>query len=182
MEQRLARLDPDAWEQLIAKALPEVCRKDKRRRWSQLWNYLNEVLGYVLLADRGYTKIRFLDREDEKTPDLLGESEISRAIVEVKTVNPSEDDIDHLNAWPPIARDMGCGLTGKFKEKLEKTVDGARTQLRGYGEPTDKRIVFLVISLDSGFKFIEQNYAELREFIVTHQKPDVELVYQVKIS
>src|SRR6266581_2423326 len=61
VEQRFARLDPDAWEQLAAKALPEVCRKDARRGWSQLWNYLNEALGYVLLADRGYAKIRFVD-------------------------------------------------------------------------------------------------------------------------
>jgi hypothetical protein len=179
VEQHLQRLDNEAWEQLVAKALPEVCRRDPRRGWSQLWSVLHEAMGYALLADRGYTNIRFVDRGDEKTPDLLGESPTSRAIVEVKTVNCSDEDIDRLNSWPPIALDMGSGLSLKFKEKLEKTIDVARTQLRQYGEPTDKRVILVVVSLDSNYKFIGQNYAELREFVAAQQCADVELVHQV---
>ena len=74
---------------------------------------------------------------------------------------------------------LGTGLSVKFKEKLEKTVDAAREQLRQFGDPNDKRIVLLVISLDSGYKFSAQNYSELKEFVASNQAPDVELVDQV---
>jgi len=175
----LGRLDAEAWEQLVTKALPEVCKRGPLRGWEQLWNYLNEALGYVLLADRGYTKIRFVDPEDQKTPDLLGESEMSRAIVEVKTINCSEEDVGKNKTGPPMWQQLGTGLSVKFKEKLEKTVDAAREQLRQFGDPNDKRIVLLVISLDSGYKFSAQNYSELKEFVASNQAPDVELVDQV---
>jgi len=35
-EERLARLDDAAWEQLLLKTLPYVCEKDSRRGWAQV--------------------------------------------------------------------------------------------------------------------------------------------------
>jgi hypothetical protein len=175
----LGRLDADAWEQLVTKALPEVCRKDSLRHWSQFWNYLSEALGYVLLADRGYTKIRFIDQEKGETPDLLGESGVSRGIVEVKTVNPSEVDVRTDRPGPPILLELDHGLSDKLKGKLEKTLDAARAQLRQFGEPADKRIALLVVNLDRTYKFGVQNYSEIKEFVASHQAADVELVHQV---
>lgn len=46
----------------------------------------------MLLADRGYSRIHFIPPQKHITPDLVGESPASRAIVEVKTINRSDDD------------------------------------------------------------------------------------------
>src|SRR5207248_7493577 len=102
--------------------------------------HLYEALGYVLLAKRGYTKIRFIERESSRTPDLIGEAESARALVEVKTVNSSAGDLHFGNVWPPVVRDVGYGLSEKFKGKLDRTIQrAALNQLQLYGEPTDKR-------------------------------------------
>jgi hypothetical protein len=178
-EERLARLDDAVWEQLLLKALPHVCEKDTRRGWAQLWNHLNESLGYVLLADRGYRKIQFIDCGDGTTPDLLGETGTERVLVEVKTVNNSECDIDLLKNPVPVARDVIVGIGEPFKQKLRMTINDARVQLCQYGAPTDKRIVFLVIHCDSDFKFVGQNYKEIGEFVASCQTSQIEVAHQI---
>jgi hypothetical protein len=178
-EERLARLDDASWKQLLLKTLPYVCEKDSRRGWAQVFNHLNESLGYVLLADRGYSHIEFLDRGDDTTPDLLGKTVTERTLVEVKTVNNSEFDIDLMSNRVPVARDVMVGINERFKHKLRMTIDGAKDQLLRYGEPTDKRITFLVIHCDSDFKFVGQNYKEIGEFVASCQTAEVEVAHQI---
>jgi len=178
-EQRLQRLDAGAWEQLLIKCLPYVCRKDRRRGWEQLWNHLNEALGYALLAERGYSKIQFIDRGDEGTPDLTGAIESVSEFVEVKTVNCSDEDINRRNEWPPVARDVGYGLPPKFSAKVLKTIDESRNQLLRHAEPADVRIILLVVSFDSDFKFVGENYRQLQELVAANRSSEVELVLQI---
>ena len=97
-EGNLARLDSDAWEHLIKKVLPYSCNKRTDRGWEEFWDHLNESRGYVLLEDRGYERVCFIKPEESKKgqnyefADLIGESSASRAILEVKTINRSDDD------------------------------------------------------------------------------------------
>jgi hypothetical protein len=104
---------------LPQRTLPHVCEKDVRRGWVQLWNHLNESLGCVFLADRGYRSIQFIDCGDGTTPDLLGQTETEGAVVEVKTVNNLECDIDLLKNSAPVARHVVVGVD----ERLSKTSD-----------------------------------------------------------
>src|SRR5438128_2208624 len=69
-EENLEHLDTTTWEQLVAKAAPYVCFKDERRKWSKLWETLNEAFGCFLLLERGYPTIRFIDTGSKKSPDL----------------------------------------------------------------------------------------------------------------
>jgi hypothetical protein len=94
LEEKLAQLDPTAWEDLKSKLLSHSSSKQKSEKRKQFWELLNEVRGYVLLAGRGYSKIKFIPsahKISEKRADLLAESP-TRAILEVKTINRSDDD------------------------------------------------------------------------------------------
>jgi hypothetical protein len=104
---------------IAAKDTTTRLREDVRRGWVQLWNHLNESLGCVFLADRGYRSIQFIDCGDGTTPDLLGQTETEGAVVEVKTVNNLECDIDLLKNSAPVARHVVVGVD----ERLSKTSD-----------------------------------------------------------
>jgi hypothetical protein len=101
LEGILIQLDSDAWEQLVNKVLPETCNKDKNYGWRQFWNLLNEAYGYALLKSRGCAKIEFIPEpkptkkgKTEKFADLRGNSPTSLAILDVKTINLSDDEIE----------------------------------------------------------------------------------------
>lgn len=100
IENILAQLDSVAWEELIKKVLPFSCDKDKIYGWRQFYNHLNEARGYVLLKNRGYSQISFVQTSSSrhgpvsKCADLVGLSPTSRAILDVKTINVSDDEIE----------------------------------------------------------------------------------------
>jgi len=99
-DQILTQLDSNAWEDLIVKVLPYSYSKDKSRGWLQFWNHLNESRGYVLLKKRGYSDVKFIPPEktvkgkNEQFADLEGKSLVSRAILDVKTINLSDAEIE----------------------------------------------------------------------------------------
>src|SRR5207247_1070985 len=141
MEKRLQQLDSSAWQQLIKKCVPFVTSCSRRRGHHQLINHLEEARGYALLVRRGYAGIGFIECGKRGSPDLLAESEMCNAVLEVKCVNNSDEHIDWLAAWPPQVRDVVHGLSAKFKQKLIAAVEEAREQLEAFGGPVDKKIV-----------------------------------------
>ena len=106
VEGNLALIEVPQWEKLAEKVLPDVCNQQESRGWEQFWNYLNESLGYILLAKRGYSNIRFIDSGEEKAPDIEGEFQASWAFVEVKTINRSEADVSRPKPGPPPVVDI----------------------------------------------------------------------------
>lgn len=93
IEANLSRLDSKAWKDLIEKLLRYSCSKRGSIERGQFWNHLNEVRGYLLLAERGYSEIDFIPETDEERADLVGKFP-KRVILEVKTINRSDDDIE----------------------------------------------------------------------------------------
>ena len=90
----LSRLAPKAWKDLIEKkVLQYSCSKRGSIKRRQFWNHLNEVSGYLLLAERGYSEIDFIPETDAERADLVGNFP-KRVILEVKTINRSNDDIE----------------------------------------------------------------------------------------
>lgn len=112
---KLARLDSVAWEHLIKKVLPYSCSKRNDRGWQQFWDHLNESRGYVLLADRSYSKIRFIECGNGQSAELVGESPDSRAILEVKTINRSDDDLKRNDPTFWVGK---SGRAGDIKDLL----------------------------------------------------------------
>jgi len=97
IEANLSRLDSKAWKDLIEKVLSYSCSKRGSIKRGQFWNHLNEVRGYVLLANRGYSEIEFLKPKIIKKGQTPEFADIiagfpTRAILEVKTINRSDDD------------------------------------------------------------------------------------------
>lgn len=180
LERTLERLSPEAWGKLANKALQYVTQRCPHRNWGQLFDHLNEACGYALLTDRGYSDIQFIDTGDGKSPDLLGRVPSSTAIVEVKSINCSDDELKRGVTWPPRFCRPACGLPDGLMNKLRSEINDAREQLEAFCGLVDKRIALLIISFDTDRMFVAENYAELEEFILRQQRPDLEIVHQVK--
>jgi hypothetical protein len=182
LEEALEKLDSKAWEKLIGKALNYVTEKSPRRGYAQLFNHLNEARGYALLADRGYDEISFIDCENEnrRSPDLFGKSQNSKAILEVKTINESEKDIN-LKLEDSLQSRSATRLSKEFENKLHATIEEAKEQLDAFAYPDsiDKRIIFLVVRFDLDNWVADHNFIVLRELVEAIQIPGLEVVHEV---
>ncbi len=171
LEKALECLTLEAWSHLVEKALPWVNQRHPCRQWSQLFNHLYEAFGYEWLSKQGYTEIRFMprrDKESKRTADLLGKSATSTAILEVKTINCSELEIDMHEMSPPPVIDLAQGLPSGFKNKFLDDVRNAREQMEKVDEPTDRQIALVVIRMDCGFWLCDSIYREIDELASTH--------------
>jgi hypothetical protein len=169
-EKRLARLDTAAWGNLRDKAVPYVSVDDPVRSYQQLWSTLDEARGYVLLADQGYDRIEFIEPDNSKergkqSPDLIGFKFGSVAIVEVKTINESGNNLAADVPWRKEAVVVPKQLSEEFKRKILSTIDQAKNQLLSFPRQTDRKIVLLVIRFDYGLKTGGHLYGELERFI-----------------
>ncbi len=57
LSNELNRLDDKAWEFLKNELKPELCNKNPKRGWTQLFNKLNEARGYGYLLSKGLCKV-----------------------------------------------------------------------------------------------------------------------------
>ncbi len=179
LENALERLDSEAWKQLKEKALPLVTQKHPRRQWSQLFNHLYEAFGYEWLSKQGYTDIEFVARHDKqakRTPELFGKSSTSKAILEVKTINCSEQEIHRRKVFPPPVLDLTQGLSEGFKNKFLDDIRNAREQLEKFDVPTDRKIVLIVIRTDIEFWCSEKICREIDEMALKLCAPGFEVV------
>jgi hypothetical protein len=178
-EKRLARLDSESWKILREKAVPYVSVDDSVRRYQQLWNILDEARGYVFLADQGYERIAFIKPDKGKkggkrSPDLIGYKTGSTAVLEVKTINESCENLAATALWRTEAVTVRPDLAEEFKRKVIATVKQATCQLKSYPHQTNRKIVLLVIRFDYGQKTGGHLYAELSNFVAA-QSADSEV-------
>jgi hypothetical protein len=149
-EKELQKLSAIAWTEFKPKALMYVCVTQKRRGRNQLFECFNEVKGYISLSSK-YDDIRFIKEISTKTPDLIASSKTSSALMEVKTINESEQELDYLGT-PLDNRDALKGehtLSESLKKKVSIKISEAKKQLLRYTARTvHERIIFLVIRLD----------------------------------
>ena len=180
LEKALERLDKAAWLQLVAKALPWINQKHLARQWSQLFNHLFEAFGYEWLSKNGYTNIKFVecsDKRAQRTPELIGKSETSTAILEVKTINRSDDEIRRLGVFPAPVFNLGqSSLSEGFKNKFLEDIRNAKAQLEKFDEPNDKKIVLIVIRPDCEFWLRSEIYGEIEKLAAAQQTSDFEVV------
>jgi hypothetical protein len=187
-EEQFARLDSESWKTLRNKALPYVSLDDPLRNYQQLWSTLDEARGYVFLADQGYEQIEFIEPDKRKkggqqSPDLVGYKVGSTAILEVKTVNESNENLDPNAAWRHEAIQVRSDLSPEFKGKLVSTIGQARNQLNSYPHPSNRKIVLLVVRLDDGEKTGGHLYNELGSFIASQPVQNgVEVYHQATLG
>jgi hypothetical protein len=187
-EKRLARLDLASWKILRDKTMPFVSADDPLRSYQQLWNMLDEARGYVFLADQGYNRIEFIEIDKSKkggkrTPDLIGFKIGSSALLEVKTINESGDNLSPNAPWRKEAVVVPQQLSEEFKRKAISTIEQATGQLLSFPGQTDRKIVLLVVRFNFGQKTAGHLYAELESFI-SSITPDsgIEIYHQPTLS
>jgi hypothetical protein len=146
-EERFSILDSESRLNIIERAAPLGTQRDvtKNRHWTALFETLNEIKGYIYLRDLGYRKVRFIPRDSRRTPDLHGSAPFGDALLEVKTVNMSDENLATFG----VVQEAYDGLPEGLKRKLESDYANACQQLRSFAvrEPT-RRICAFYISID----------------------------------
>ncbi|MGA9450629.1 MAG: hypothetical protein WBW41_04705 [Verrucomicrobiia bacterium] len=181
LENALAKLDAAAWEKLRKKTLSYITKDSSLRGYHQLFNGLNEARGCIYLAEQGYDQICFIEEEPpRKLPDLLAKRLGSVAILEVKSVNPSEEDINQQVIRERETIKVDPRLTEKFKTRIKRSIRDAREQLDAYPYSTDRKIVFLIIQMEFTQSTCGESYIELNNFIAGQNAGGIEVIHQAR--
>ena len=170
-EARFARLDSQSRCNIIKRAAPLVTRRDndKGRHWTALFETLNEIKGYNYLQDLGYITIYFIPTTNShRTPDLHGKASFGNALLEVKTVNISDNDILRFGELQK-GQD---GLPDGLKNKLKFDYTSACKQLNSYSIPEPaRRICYFDITIDFEVVLgVPKNKQALCSFFVSIKK------------
>lgn len=158
-ERVLQGLDDQAWEHLKKEAAPHLASRDKKGRgWQQLFDILNEARAYNYLRSIGCTRVRFIPRSRERSPDLEGAHASDRVLCEVKTINTSDEEIA-ARRGPPKARSLPINVTPGFLKKLRSTVEAAKQQMLDY-DPNGGAVhlVYLNVLFDDFFAERKEAY------------------------
>ena len=108
-ENELSGLDADQWDFLKDKIRPRLTSRDERRGWSQFFETLNEVRGYVYLKRIGCSGIRFIPSESgKKTPDLGAELiRTQKAMLHYGATTPTKTPHPARSARHPLPLERG---------------------------------------------------------------------------
>ncbi len=190
LEEELGQLDDEAWQELKQEASKWVTVRGNLRGYQQLFNILSEVKGYLYLKSEGY-EVRFIPREKGQTPDLYGygRSGSSGVLMEIKTVNISDDELRWVEANSEIGADgirhptvgeVRTGLGDSLTSKILDTINTARDQLTSYPcTCAQRKIVYLIINPDLLLALDSRNIDELRAFLEEQGNNQVEIKYCV---
>lgn len=147
LEHELQKVDQDAWEILKQKTI-NYFTKITSRGWQQLFEALNEAKGYVHLASAGCSSIIFIPEANIKTPDIEAQNGQNKYLLEVKTINISEQEA--LNRQEKMRdHDVQYKLGDVFLQKIDRVIEKASFQLQNYKIGKNyERIVLLVVNFD----------------------------------
>src|ERR1039457_797367 len=175
----LEELDAEAWEQLKKEAAPRLTKRDKMGRgWGQLFDILNEARAYRYLRSIGCTVVRFIPRSHTRTPDLEGVLGQDHVLCEVKTINPSDGEVE-VRIGPPRVRSLPLGITPEFLRKLLATVESAQRQMQVYDPCGSAAIhfVYLNVNFDDFFAECKEAYfQQIDAYLETAQVSGILLV------
>jgi hypothetical protein len=150
LEKELQKLSANAWTEFKPKALKYVCVTHHRRDHNALFECFNEVKGYISLSSK-YEDIHFIPESSTKTPDLIASSKTSSALMEVKTINESDQELDYfdipLEERDPLTAEHA--VSESLRAKVSSAISEAEKQLLGDTAHTvHERIIYLVVRLD----------------------------------
>ena len=160
LERELKGLDPNAWAALKTEALPYLTRKDSNGRgWQQLFDILNQARAYTYLTGIGCSNVRFVPRSSSETPDLEGMLNGQRVLCEVKTINPSAEEVRARQS--PAARDLKDYLEDGFFRKFQSDINKAKKQMSAYDSINQARwIVYFNLIFDDFFEKCKEEYCQ----------------------
>lgn len=178
LETELQLLDSDAWTYLKAEAIPYLTRRDPNRGWEQLFNILNQAKAYNFLVRQNHDGVRFIQRANEKTPDLTGRKGAARVLCEVKTVNISKDEAGYRASGQ--ARGVTLTLPQGIFNKLKSDMDTATEQMCAY-DATASRKLYCIVNFDDHLHEYADDYrAQLEAYVRNNGDESLEVVFDIK--
>ena len=175
-EASVQELHPTAWEQFKSKARRYVHKTDKWEYHKQLFECFHEGYGYIHLKQDGYVEIQFIEEQPKiPTPDLRGSRDASVVLMEVKTVNESDEQKNYFQipAADRNAKPAQYDISDAFRKKLCGSIENARHQLISYQQETvHRRIIYLVIRPDFNVH-VEQ---KIEAFCMEQSDAEVEII------
>lgn len=178
LEQLLSMLDAESRHQLFERAAPLVTERHSTegRGWTRLFETLNESKGYSRLLSLGYSNVRFLPRESHSTPDVHGQASFGDGLLEVKTVNMSDEAIRLRGTL----QEAHFGLPDGLKHKLATDYATACKQLHSVQlrRPT-RRICYFCISVDLKMWLDHSNKQGLYDYLASVEG-DCEIFYELQ--
>jgi hypothetical protein len=185
IERDLQGLDQVAWNHLKKDVKPLLEKKHCTRGWQGLFDKLNQAKAYNHLVSIRCTNVRFVPESKQprqKTPDLEGTRGVQRVLCEVKTVNPSEEEVEDRNLELSVRNPQDL-LNEKFFAKLTSILDRARAQLAACdSQEITKKLIFIVLNYDDRLHEYAENYSrQLGEFLEKSKVRDSEIVLYAKL-
>ena len=184
LEKDLEVLDDIAWQSLKQKILKDnyLTIRDDLRGWYQLFNAFSEAKGYLFLKSENCTEIYFIPKVNTRTPDLCGKYKDKKILLEVKTVNRSNNNLfwikenSNFNSGHMTAREVENGMSDFLKNKIISSIISAKRQLCEYAcIGVIRKIVYLVITLDNTTALDSRNIKECEVFIDKQGDDQVEV-------
>jgi len=189
LEVELEQLEDIAWQELKQKTLNYVAVKNERRAWSQLFDILDETKGYHYLKSEGCKKIHFIPEcKGSKTPDIRAQCGRYIALLDVKTINVSDEEINYLrynreHRDNPRLREPGLeSIKQRIRRRIKDAVEQGRKQLFEYAErwcPADspkRMIIYIIIHLDAKHCWTPQDIDNLKTYVSelqVHEKIEI---------
>jgi hypothetical protein len=166
VERHLGDVDEGQWKLLLPKVVKKFKSRDQYRGWHQAFDALQEGIACSFLKRDGFSDIEFLPRrKNRKTPDLIATRGRVQVAIEVKSINPSADEVNARKSG--TARPSGVPLNEKFLQKLQSTLEKAAQQLAA--QECDERVIFLFIEFDDlSNEYVANDLAQITSWLGTH--------------
>jgi hypothetical protein len=181
LEMDLQRLDLRAWQYLKLKLRPLLYTKDEKRGWRALFDIFNGARAYRYLVSLQCNDIVFIpEAAGTKTPDLEGKLGSMRVLCEVKTISPSDDEVNARNHFGVrrISRQLGQGFFNKLTCDLQR----AKDQMDAYcSDALCKKITYIVIDFDDiHHEYADDYRSQIDAYVATNPIPGQEVFFDIK--
>ncbi|MCH8272287.1 MAG: hypothetical protein IIB41_03425 [Candidatus Marinimicrobia bacterium] len=192
-EKRLSKLSNENFEVFKNKIINQGNPDHKGLRDYPAMNCIrNELYGWEFLEKEDYKNIEFIQDSDiagNKSPDFRArKNREPDVLLEVKTIFPSDKDMEGLKKlWenPNTIQwlNSSVGIEEGLWDKVEADIKVAIKQIDAYSNNGNfRKIIYLVISLDTGKTFNTENWDELKRRldILAKKYTEYEIIYYQK--
>ena len=182
LERYLGALDAESWGDFRNRAARKLIARQRQqgRGWQDLFDVLNEAIGYAYLVARGATDIQFLPEGSVKTPDLAASMGQTPLLCEVKTVNKSQDQAERdrrVTAGEIFVTDALTELPQNWLATLRDKIASALEQLNGYDTKQATLVVFIAINFDDRIgDYHDRYFMQIDNFLDSIDLAGAELV------
>ncbi len=182
LEKELQKINAEAWEFFKTEIASQMLALKNGRGYEAFLNIVNQVYAYSYLKDRlGCSNVAFIKTDEKETPDLEADLDGVKVLCEVKTINPSDDEVRRRNIIKNGGVVVGVvqnKLPDRFFGKLNSILKKAKSQLLSYlNGGVAHKLIFLVINFDDIFgEYKEEFYVQIDAHLQGNPLGDFELV------